>query len=690
MAMASLWSTTSVTTTTTAAAVVIAVVFLSPLLSTALIVGPSETRWHHNHYCDDSRPFLSSQVVLWSSKTRHVSVETLTWEDRYRQLKTLYEQNGSVRAEVLRSSNGQTGNRRCRQEAFPGLSLWVLEQRRQYEKWKGGHDNSLMDQDKVTKLESLGFEWSPMMAMWKERQGELQDYYDIHGHILVSPSQNKSLSNFLNHQRAQYKIYQANPAESTLTTETIAMLDGFGMEWDAASAQWAIMFASLCEFANENGHCHVLDQKTPLAEWAIVQRVLQAEGSLDSEREEKLLSVGFPFETEEERKERFEQRDFEERLQRLIAYRERFGDCFVPTSFTEDRELAHFVADQRRQYRRILSAKRNGKSKEKERKTQDDKTTTTKTKRRSKSSSLSSIPLTPARIVALESIGFAWSVPRKRHKPRKLDIVGWNEMFAQLCAFREKHGHCCVRYNSQDEYQKLGSWVRTQRNQYRLFRQKKSRRLSNKQVQLLDSIGFIWNQHDSAWERRFRELTEYRERTGGFWFEDVTLVDVNGDADTKDAAVQYKQLWRWMSNQRVRYHRLCAGKDSPMTRERVEKLNSIGFPWQAEKRPKREKDSTSTLTNLPRIETRGRKHNGGRWMQRVEELRKYKEQYGDCNVPIAYPDNPGLATWVKNQRTEYRKWTKGQKTSMTEERFQKLQDIGFQWQLRKPRTASSP
>ena len=38
------------------------------------------------------------------------------------------------------------------------------------------------------------------------------------------------------------------------------------------------------------------------------------------------------------------------------------------------------------------------------------------------------------------------------------------------------------------------------------------------------------------------------------------------------------------------------------------------------------------------------------WNQRFMELQKYKEEFGDCNVPIHYAENKQLAVWTKTQR----------------------------------------
>jgi Helicase associated domain len=63
------------------------------------------------------------------------------------------------------------------------------------------------------------------------------------------------------------------------------------------------------------------------------------------------------------------------------------------------------------------------------------------------------------------------------------------------------------------------------------------------------------------------------------------------------------------------------------------------------------------------------------WEERFEELVKYKEEHGNCQVQ---KNVPTLGQWVKQQRKEYRYYVQGSKPSrMTQERIAKLSSIGF-------------
>ena len=64
------------------------------------------------------------------------------------------------------------------------------------------------------------------------------------------------------------------------------------------------------------------------------------------------------------------------------------------------------------------------------------------------------------------------------------------------------------------------------------------------------------------------------------------------------------------------------------------------------------------------------------WIERYEELKKYKETHGDCNVPRRHG---ALGIWVDTQRTNYRFLKEGKSARMSDDRIQKLESVGFQW-----------
>lgn len=143
------------------------------------------------------------------------------------------------------------------------------------------------------------------------------------------------------------------------------------------------------------------------------------------------------------------------------------------------------------------------------------------------------------------------------------------------------------------------------------------------------------------WSEKFAELCEYRERMGH------CLVPHTFSENLP--------LARWVKRQRYQYKLMRDGKSSTMTEERVKALEDIGFVWDSQ---------------------------GAAWGERLAELRQYRQEFGHCNVPSNFSQNPQLATWVKCQRRQYKLHEEGKPSNMTPQRVQELESLGFEWELR--------
>lgn len=74
----------------------------------------------------------------------------------------------------------------------------------------------------------------------------------------------------------------------------------------------------------------------------------------------------------------------------------------------------------------------------------------------------------------------------------------------------------------------------------------------------------------------------------------------------------------------------------------------------------------------------GRKKNG-KWLAKLEELKTYKLKHGDCVVPRGYAENPHLATWVAEQRKQYKLLRDGRQSNISQERIDLLNALDFTW-----------
>lgn len=109
-----------------------------------------------------------------------------------------------------------------------------------------------------------------------------------------------------------------------------------------------------------------------------------------------------------------------------------------------------------------------------------------------------------------------------------------------------------------------------------------------------------------------------------------------------------------------------------MTKERIEILNELNFVWDGRSNCKR-------------------KNSDAVWYERYEELEAFALEYGHCDVPQVYPDNPKLGFWVHVQRASYQQHLKNQATGsngkqyqMDQDRINALELIGFSWKLERP------
>ena len=109
----------------------------------------------------------------------------------------------------------------------------------------------------------------------------------------------------------------------------------------------------------------------------------------------------------------------------------------------------------------------------------------------------------------------------------------------------------------------------------------------------------------------------------------------------------------WIREQRVEYQKFLNGLDSHLDEEKINALNKIDPNWWKTKRQRN-------------------------WEHRLRQLQAYKEEHGDCCVPITYKD-PKLANWVSNLRKRYNMKNSGSYARLTQAQIDELNDIGFVW-----------
>jgi len=246
--------------------------------------------------------------------------------------------------------------------------------------------------------------------------------------------------------------------------------------------------------------------------------------------------------------------------------------------------------------------------------------------------------ITADKVEKLNELGFVWSVRGPKVQ------VDWNIRLDQLKEYkRENNGSCLVPYNF-EKNPALGKWVEKQRSQYKYFLEGKQSQITEERVKSLNEIGFVWSLH-TDWKVRYEELKKYKAKYGDCF---VRHTD------------EHKGLAKWNEKQRSQYKYYTDGKKSQLTAERVQLLNELGFVW------------SIRSSSINRVD----------WEDRYQQLLEYKQIHGDCLVPYNFDESPPLAKWVEKQRNLYKRKLDGRDSLLSDERIDKLNQIGFVWSLR--------
>lgn len=230
--------------------------------------------------------------------------------------------------------------------------------------------------------------------------------------------------------------------------------------------------------------------------------------------------------------------------------------------------------------------------------------------------------LSEAEFAMLNDLGLTW---------KSRDVGTWEDRLAEVVAFKAKHGHCEIPTVLR-ENRKLGRFVNAMRSD------RNRGTLSADRIAKLDAIGFVWASRkrsdiklgdqvvSEAWKTRFDGLMSYKE--------------AHGDCDVPTRWKANQKLANWVSMQRQMKQR------GAMPEARVILLDEMGFNWGAssERQP---------------------------WQVRYQELMRFQELHGHCNVPRNYSHSPSLRAWVMNQRTSRRLG------KLTDEQSSLLEKVGF-------------
>jgi hypothetical protein len=242
-----------------------------------------------NGSCRVLRSDKNKRLVVWVLIQRRVYSEGRLPIDRIQKLEALgFEWNPKENDwlemfEKLQSYKEEFGNCRVpkRDIKYKKLGAWVGMQR-------GFYAKGSLSEDRIRKLEGLGFEWDPIKEDWNLKYSELEAYKAKNGDCRVPAvyKPNIKLGNWVFTQRAAY-------SNGSLSTDRITKLESLGFEWDPNEIDWNQKFEALKLYKAENGDCRVGKKFQVLLSWVYKQRNDFKNGRISADRIAKLEALGF-------------------------------------------------------------------------------------------------------------------------------------------------------------------------------------------------------------------------------------------------------------------------------------------------------------------------------------------------------------------------------------------------------------
>ena len=202
--------------------------------------------------------------------------------------------------------------------------------------------------------------------------------------------------------------------------------------------------------------------------------------------------------------------------------------------------------------------------------------------------------------------------------------ASWEFWFGLLEMFHQNEGHSNVTYNYEINNFRLGAWV----SQVRAYKNI----ISKERYEKLEKLDFIWDAIEFEWNAGFERLIQYKNQFGNC---NVSNLYINEDGF---------KLGNWVAVQRRSYKNVF--KDEK-TKDRIKKLNAIGFEW--------DRYQSS-------------------WDEGYKSLLVYYNRCGNCLVKRNHKEgNFNLGGWVSKLRDR--------KSTLSKDKITKLNNINFIWDV---------
>ncbi|MBE5739716.1 MAG: helicase [Clostridiales bacterium] len=505
--------------------------------------------------------------------------DTLTgsWDLMYQKAKAYYAEYGNLNVP-----------KRYKTEEGYTLGLWIQTQR----KVRSGYQYGNLDAKRIAKLDAIGMVWDNVRDIaWEKNYAAAKKFYQENGHLLVTARNGIYRGVALGAWISRLRMYRKSGVQTTyLTAERISALDEIGMVWDVPDYLWERNYQAAVAYYQKYQNLdvptyYVTQDGVRLGNWLMNLRSARktngARGvELTKEQIQKLDELGFNWAG------RYNS-EWDKCYLAACEYKKANGNLDIPVAYvTKDGcRLGRWIRRQKEKFE-VLSERRKKK------------------------------------LLDLE-------FDAKVAEP-------WEEKFALLKKYYQKHGNVNLPANYVVEGVWLGRWLSEQMARLN-GKSKTGKTLTKAQIEKLASVGRYPNfsRSDIVWEAQYAEAKMFFEKNGH-------LQPPKDYTNTSG-----KNLGLWLQRQRA------ARKNGKLTELQTEKLDKIGMIWEFE----------------------------DVWETGFQHALEYFNLRGDLLIPTEFvcADGYALGSWIVNQRVKFK--SKDQYRKLTPEQIERLDCIGMVWDV---------
>ena len=582
-----------------------------------------------------------------------------------------------------------------------------------------------LSQDKIQRLEAIGFIWDPHIEAYERGFNETKKYQTDTGNANV-PNKHITPEGF--HLGQWQARTRSSYKKNKLSKDQIQQLEEIGFCWNKVDEAFERGFNETVKYKRLFGNAntpsqYITPEGFPLGKWQVGKRRAYKNNKLSQDIINRFKKIGFTWYRLDEA--------FEYGFNETLKYKKLFGTPNAPNKYItpEGFPLGQWQSGKRSSY------KRNKLPQDKIRRFEEigfvwdriDEALEKAFNELLKYKVLFGHPNVPINYLTPEGfpLGHWLSFKRKCYRNNKipkeikkrLDDVGvivdfdddsFSEGFNETIKFKSIHGTpnapctCATKLGTRCSYVTpegfpLGGWQTRQRQSY------KKNKLSQDQIQQLEEIGFCWDRIDEAFEKGFNETLKYKKLFGtpnairtyitpegfplGQW-QGVKRSAYNKNKLPQDKIKCFEEIgfvWDRIGetfergfNETLKYKKFFGTPNVPYDYITPEGYN-LGV-WQFHRR-QFYRNNRLTKDQIKRLESIGfcfdRKNNA--FEIGFNETCKYKQKYGNANAKAKYNTNDGyaLGNWQHSQRRLFKQ------NKLSPERIKRLEEIGFKWIMRK-------